>query len=459
MAVVVSRASLSAADKEFIKTELLITSKDEETTLKPFKVIKNPYSEDPNNGTVHLPFAFYRELREHGKHDDWLEFPNDARHSERFNPEWQFTGTLRDYQVEVWKELLSILRQRRSLLLGAYCGFGKTMMTVYIAAKAQLTTLIVYHISPLARSWPSSFEGASNAVVCHLNDGYDPNAHVYICSVALAGSDNFPFDPARVGMLVIDESHCYATAIRINMMLRFTPRYLLCLTATPERADGLGCVLGLFHGRLKSGDDGKPLSDQVPCEVVRANPRTFTVYRQKTGLKPKITSNARGLDWQEVKKSLLTRPELVTAIADWCLLNPHKKILVYVVQIDQLQAVIAELNARGEQDVQGFYGNMSTHRDVRVLVGIDKKISLAYDEASVATDFGGRRYDTMVLGWTIKDPSSLDQTIGRLRVDGGTIVDFVHAFSSFEKHWKARLQYYTFRKATVVEVTGPIRVP
>ena len=462
MAVVVPRAWLTAKDKEYIKEQLTVSSNtDPVVILKPFQVVKDPNSDDVNNGTVRLPFAFYRELREYGEHKEWPEFPNDAKHTERFNPEWQFTGELRDYQQSAWKdEILPMLKGRRSGLLGAHTGWGKTATASFIASRTQLVTLILYHIGPLGRSWPETFSQFTTAVVCHIGkEAFNPAAHVYICTVGMALSDNFPLDPAKVGLLVIDEAHCFMSPQRVFSYLRFEPKYVLDLTATPDRADGMGKMLGLFHGRLKLGEDRRPLPGQVPCEVIRVSKRAFTVYKQKTGMKPKIVTNQRGLDWGEVKKSLITRPALVNLICDWVMMNPHKKILVHTVQIDQMEAVAAELRTRGETSVSTFHGNMSTYNECRVLVAIDKKVSLGYDDKNTCANYGGRRLDMLIMGFTIKDKGATEQLVGRMRGENGIVIDLIHAFSSFEKHWKLRSEWYLSHGGKVIEVTGPIRLP
>lgn len=462
MAVVVARSSLTDADKAFIREELTVVSNGEPPVIvKPFQVVKDAQSKDPNNGTVRLPFAFYSELRERGGHQkEWPEFPNDAKHPERFKPEWQFTGTLKDNQREAWSdEILPMLKGRRSGLIAAYTGFGKSITAAFIAAKAQLTTLVIYTISPLGRSWPSTFAKWTNAVVCHIGkEPFNPSAHIYICTVGMALSDKFPLDPKRIGVLIADEAHVLMSPQRVFSYLRFEPRYLLNLTATPDRADGMGKMLGLFHGRLKLDVTGQPLPNQIPCEVVRKACRAFTVYKQNTGFKPRIKTNARGLDWQEVKNSLLIKPELITLICDWALLNPDEKILIHTVQIDQMEAIAAELRARGEKSVSTLSGNQSTYDEARILVAIDRKVGLAFDDSEVCRNYGGRRLSMLIMSWTIKDASCTAQLIGRLRAENGKVIDLVHAFSTFTKHWKNRSAWYTDHGGKIVEVMKPIQL-
>ena len=64
----------------------------------------------------------------------------------------------------------------------------------------------------------------------------------------------------------------------------------------------------------------------------------------------------------------------------------------------------------------------------------------------------------LIMGWTIKDPSSTAQLVGRIRSEDGKIVDLVHSFSSFTKHWKNRSAWYLEHGGKIVEVKGPVAV-
>ena len=463
MAIVIQRSQLTEADKQFIRQELAVTSNtDPVVTIKPFRVV----GED-----VWLPFAFYSELREFGKHDDWPVYPNDALHPQRFAPEWKFKGELREYQIEVWRETLPILQARHCWLGQLACGWGKSIFTAYIASKIQLITLILYHVSPLGRSWPKTFEEFSNATVCHIgHDRFDPEAQIYIATVGAALSDKFPLDPNRVGVLVIDEMHCFSSSCRIFSLLRFTPKYLLMLTATPDKANGLGKLINIFGGRLKVDENGQPIPGQVPTSVIRISEKPFAVYRCNTNFRPRIKSGPGGkLDWQEVKNSLLphsTDPtkstpqsKLITKlICDWATMNPHKKILITCIQISQVKAIAEELQSRGE-DVGVLYGNMSTYDECRVLVANVQKIGVGFDDSMTCRNYGGRRFNMIILGFSHKDPSTIEQIVGRMRGINGVVIDIVHSFPSFTKHYKNRLEWYLSRKGTIHESNVPITIP
>lgn len=442
MAVVIKRSSLSDQHKDYIRNNLPVSSNtDPPVIIQPFNV-----SEDRE--FVTLPMGFYRDLRSEFKCNDWSEFPNDSLHTTKVTPEIKFTGTLRPYQEEVWKQTLPILLNHRTLLLRLHCGWGKTAFTAFISSKVQLKTLILYHISPLGRSWNTTFKNFTNAVYCHLgHDEYNPDAQIYISTVGGALSDKFPVPVEQIGLLAIDETHCFCSPQRIMSLLKFRPKYLVCLTATPVRPDGLGLLIDRFVGK-----------DIETRTVTRISSTPFTVYKCNTPFKPLIKQNVRGgLDWQSVKESLLIRDECIKLICDWVTNNPHKKILIYCIQVNQIQAIQAELKKRGE-DCQTFYEKDSTYNECRVLIAMDKKCQLGFDDATTCRNYGGRRLDMIILGWTTKSPAVIEQIVGRMRIENGVLVDIVHNFSSFNKHYKVREEFYKSRNGKIIDCTKPLRV-
>lgn len=444
MSVILKRSSLSDKDKEYIKHRLTINSNEDPPRLiQPYKV-----TEDRED--VILPLGVYREVRSNGDHKDWEEFPNDKLHSVKFEPQIKFTGKLRPYQEEVWKETLPILLRHRTVLLSLHCGWGKTAFTSFITTKTQLKTLILYHISPLGRSWTHTYKNFTDAKFCHIGiDDYDPTAHVYISSVGKVFQDSFPLKSTDIGQLVIDEAHCFCSPIRIFSLLKFNPKYLILLTATPLRMDGLGTLIEVFNGKN---------DDLIPRTVTRISTTPFYVYKCKTIHRPLIKSNVRGgLDWQAVKNSLLTKEDVIKLICDWVTINPHKKILIYCVETKQIKAIQEELKIRGD-DCQTFYEKDSTYDECRVLISMDKKCQLGFDDATTCRNYGGRRIDMIILGWTTKSPAAIEQLVGRMRIDNGVMIDIVHNFPSFENHYKVRKNFYESRNGKIFECEKPLRV-
>jgi len=439
MSVVVKRALLTEQDKEYIRSLTVKSTTEDGVAIAPYLV---------KGEEVILPLASYLFLarRKEGERKAWPLSPNDALVPARFGgkaseeegaviPSWQFTGTLRDYQVQVASEAIPLLLEDGSILLSLYCGWGKTLFTAYLSSKAQLPTLILYHISPLGKSWPTTFSEFTNATVCHLNEQpFNPQAQIFIATVGLALSEEFPLKRYDIGMLVIDEMHCFCSPKRITSLLQFSPKYLILLTATPEKANGMGKLIEHFASR----------------RVVRISERPFTVVKCQTKLKPKLQANVRGgLDWQEVKNSLMVRPELISLIVEWVTSNPERKILIPCIQKKQSLELYQALQEKGE-DVQLLCSKDKTYEECRVLVATVHKTGVGFDDATTCRNYSGRRFNMLILAWTFKDQSFTEQVIGRMREDHGVVIDIVHDFSSFQKHFASRAQWYLSHKGKII---------
>lgn len=82
-------------------------------------------------------------------------------------------------------------------------------------------------------------------------DGVRPQHwdHVFASIQSLSASDARDLDPAAFDVVIVDEFHHAAAATYTALLDHLTPRQLLGLTATPERADGLD-ILRWFDGRM-----------------------------------------------------------------------------------------------------------------------------------------------------------------------------------------------------------------
>ena len=84
-----------------------------------------------------------------------------------------------------------------------------------------------------------------------LVDGHVPERgqHVFASVQSLRGARATRLDPDAFDMVVVDEFHHAAAPTYAALLERLAPRFLLGLTATPERADGQS-VLGWFGHRV-----------------------------------------------------------------------------------------------------------------------------------------------------------------------------------------------------------------
>ena len=148
-------------------------------------------------------------------------------------------------------------RGYRNNLIVAATGTGKTVVAALdyrrlrnVEDRARL--LFVAHRSEILEQ--------SQAIFRHvLNDGSfgekwvggqrpDRWEHVFASIQSLTAADLSDLDPERFDIVIVDEFHHAAAATYEALLSHVRPKYLLGLTATPERADGLD-ILRWFDGR------------------------------------------------------------------------------------------------------------------------------------------------------------------------------------------------------------------
>ncbi len=159
----------------------------------------------------------------------------------------QFVGSLRPHQ----KEALDAFPGNGVLCLP--CGAGKTATALAIAASKKRRTIIIVHKEFLANQWRERIEqfcpGASVGLI--QGDTWDTDGKDFVLAMiqTLCVREHEPAQFKSFGFVIVDEAHHVgAPAFSKTMFKLAIPRYTLGLTATPERKDGLTCILYWFLG-------------------------------------------------------------------------------------------------------------------------------------------------------------------------------------------------------------------
>lgn len=180
-----------------------------------------------------------------------------------------FSGTLTSTQSAAVEAMLG----HDEGVLVAPPGAGKTVMACAAIARRAVSTLILVHRKQLLDQWSDrlqTFLGVSKGDIHILGKARHPDAPVALGMFPTLARSEFPGTLlAKYGHVVIDECHHVPAASFEAAMKRCTARYILGLTATPNRKDGLQKILFLQCGPIRHRIDLDHSEEQSRTVFVR----------------------------------------------------------------------------------------------------------------------------------------------------------------------------------------------
>jgi len=162
--------------------------------------------------------------------------------------DFTFTGNLKGYQRQAAKDILS----RDFGVLQAPTGSGKTVMALSIIAAHRQPTLIICHSKELLNQWIERI--VQFLAIPRAEIGIIGNGKRLIGDKITVGIVNSVYPIAEeirehIGHLVIDECHRTPSRTFTEAVNVFDCKFMLGLSATPWRRDGLTRLIGWHLGR------------------------------------------------------------------------------------------------------------------------------------------------------------------------------------------------------------------
>ena len=183
---------------------------------------------------------------------------------------FKFQRVLRPFQEIAVKDVLS----RDFGTLSAPTGSGKTVMALAAIAKRRQPALVICHTRELQAQWVARIEtflGIPSSEVGIIGGGkkrIGEKITVGMVQTVYKCADEVQ---EHVGHLVVDECHRCPSRIFTEAVTAFDSKYMLGLSATPYRRDGLSRLiywhLGDVVDEVKK-DDLLQTGDIVPAEVI-----------------------------------------------------------------------------------------------------------------------------------------------------------------------------------------------
>lgn len=202
--------------------------------------------------TLILPRGFGPELtRLLGLGVEWAD-------NRRVLPEINLTfgGELRDYQ----REAVAAILERTQGVLEASTGSGKTVMALALIATRRQPCLILVHNTELLHQWRERIRQFLGIEAGRIGAG---KCDVRPVTVGIVNSVRTRLDELvpHFGHIVVDECHRCPSSMFTDCVKIFDAKFLLGLSATPFRRDGLTKVIGFYIGPVLHRVDPARLRD------------------------------------------------------------------------------------------------------------------------------------------------------------------------------------------------------
>ena len=350
-----------------------------------------------------------------------------------------FNGELRDYQINIVNTFMkSADKGDGGGLLEVPCGRGKTICALNIISKIKKKTLVIVHKGFLLNQWierieqflPNARIGKIQGQVIDIED-----KDIVIGMLQSLSMKDYPCEVfSSFGLTVVDEVHHIAAEVFVRSLFKIVTPYVLGLSATMQRKDGLTKVFKMFLGDIiyKEKRDG---NDKV---IVKAH--TF------------LTNDE---DFNEVKYDYRGNPAYSTMISKLCTYNPRNEYIIKIIidtlsQNENQQLMILAHNKnlltyfykglehRGFDSIGYYVGGMK-EKDLKI--SETKKIIIAtYAMASEALDI--KTLTTLVMATPKTDVTQSVGRILRTKHIQPLVIDIVDNHDLFQNQWRKRLTYY-----------------
>ena len=186
------------------------------------------------------------------------------------------TATPRDYQ----EEAIKVVMGRRYGILEALTGAGKTFCGVAIAAERKVSTLVIVHNKELLHQWVAEFKKFTDIEhVGLIGDGYYDIQDVTIGIINSVYNKRVELK-SKFSFVIADECHRSMAPTWMTTLNTINSKFLLGLSATPFRGDGLTKALFKQIGPKVHAVDSQYLKDTGAVLVPRVERvRTHFFYK------------------------------------------------------------------------------------------------------------------------------------------------------------------------------------
>lgn len=404
-------------------------------TVKPFA--------PPNSMQKPSEFPIYRESPKKLYLPRFYGFkkygiPKDTQIPKGENINILFKGDLREYQKNIINTYLDEASKTGCGLLEIPCGRGKTVMALNIISKLKKKTIVIVHKEFLLNQWverinqflPNARVGRLQGKIVDIND-----KDIVIGMLQSLSMKDYPsgtFD--TFGLTIVDEVHHISAEVFCRSLFKIVTPYMLGLSATMKRKDGLSKVFKLFLGDIIYKEE-READDNVLVKTIQ--------YHHNDEEFSKVEYNFKGQTHYSKMISKLCnfnhRTEfIIDVIKDTLKSNPKHQIMVLGHFKSILTYIHDAIEHRNIASVGYYVGGMK-EKDLKITEG--KQLVIAtYAMAEEALDI--KTLSCLIMATPKTDVTQAVGRILRVKHDEPLVIDIVDQHDIFKNQFIKRKRFY-----------------
>ena len=370
-----------------------------------------------------------------------------------------------DFQKEI---IETFIKKDGNGLICVPCGYGKTFMALNITVLLRKRLLIVVDKEFLMNQWKSEIDnfiqGARVGILQGNKVQIDAEKYdITICMIQTICRREFPdgfFD--EYGFTIFDECHHLGAAYFCQALKKIQTRYMLGLSATPDREDGLSKV---FEYHL-----GDPVYKNTKREPDKEAVVKAVWFSSEDPAYSEVPVNWRG---EPVTAKLLNqvaefepRNNKILGLIDEYAQDKDRFILILSDRISQLEWFEKALNENKSKFIHGYYIGGMKQAKLDDNATTCQILLATYQMCSEG--FSVKKLNTVILATPRKNVEQSTGRIFRQRIDERKVVphiiDIIDSHECHKRRWYIRQKFYkecqyTIQhdnpKKVVINVTEP----
>lgn len=359
----------------------------------------------------------------------------------------EFCGDLRPQQHTILNEYMPVLQAEGGGILNVGCAVGKTVMALYVVSKMKKKTLVIVHKSFLMDQWVERIQQFLPSARIGIIQG--TKVDIEHCDIVIGMLQSISLKTYPVGtfssfgLTLVDECHHMAAEVFSRAFTKIASQYMMGLSATLDRKDGLRRVFEWYLGRPVTPHIQGNTIGVVHVHMVKFKDPEYQVARYNT----RGTINIPCMVNRMVESPL--RMKLVLNKVDEMCRDSNRKVLVLSERRGHLSKMQTLLRTQYNRESGMYVGGESQEKlklaeQKQILLGTYHMIAEGFDLKTLnALVFASPKTDV------IQSSGRILRTPPEERPCIPVIIDIWDECVSFEKKGKQRENYYNKTGFTV----------